>query len=62
MRYPEAGLVPKAGVEPALPFGNTPLKRARLPVSPLRLLINTLIDATEYQGNRTEGGNRTHTP
>ncbi len=28
--------VPKAGLEPAQPYGHTPLKRARLPIPPLR--------------------------
>ena len=28
--------VPKAGLEPAHPYGHTPLKRACLPISPLR--------------------------
>lgn len=32
-------MVPKAGVEPARPFGHCPLKTARLPIPPLRQIF-----------------------
>lgn len=37
--------VPKRGIEPPFPCGNTLLKRARLPVSPLRQdrILGTLL-------------------
>ena len=41
--------VPKAGLEPALPCENTPLKRARLPISPLRL-YKCIITFREFHG------------
>lgn len=31
-----ASVVPEKGLEPLQPFGHTPLKRARLPIPPLR--------------------------
>ncbi len=39
-------MVPEAGVEPARPHGHCPLKTARLPVPPLRLI--NIITRTEY--------------
>ncbi len=42
-RCPLRVMVPKEGIEPSLPYGNTILSRARLPIPPLRLICRVII-------------------